>query len=472
MDRNAAQLRRLRLKNFRAFSSLDIDFAPLTLLTGANSSGKSSVLSAIAAVLQTRSGRLFPFDFIPNGVNCALGGFKDLVHGGGARTQFSIGLSITKADASVDLEGTYRYSPVGDHILPAASKFESRGGSLEIAWDTTNARYMLRYISKGLSDGKALTDASAVLAALAKMPSNVQIEVPVSGGRKELRPPTDHEALVAELERHILKAKEQQGKWLPVKVSRAHEIRAELAGDLATAGFMSSIARISEDLAEQFTYIGPVRAYPERYYSLVERGTVVDPIGALSMQQLAVWRRNRPRLFREVVRLLSELHLVDSVRPSSSSDDILKVLVKPTNQRRFINVADVGFGLSQVLPIVAKDVALGGSGTVLVNQPEVHLHPSAQAQLGNYFSGRLENRRYVIETHSEYLINRLRLLVAESKLNADDVAIWYFDWDAAGRAVSHRISIRSDGNLSGAPKSFFSTYSSDAFKLVASGFES
>lgn len=470
MDKNSVQLKRLKLKNYRAFSNLDIDLAPLTLLTGANSSGKSSVLSAIASVLQTRGGRLFPFDFIPNGVNCSLGGFKDIVHGGGARSQFTIGLTIEKADVAAELEGTYRYSPVGDHILPAAIRFQRKGGGLEIMWDTPTAKYLCKYSGSALANPGTLQNFSAVISALSKIPQQIKFRVGDGDEAEDDAAPLSHSDLVSQLEKDLKRASQQQGKWVPLKTAKAHELKEQIAADFATKGLVDAISRVSEDIAEQFTYVGPVRAHPERYYSMVERGTVVDPVGALAMQQLAVWKRNRPKLFKEVVHLLSELRLVDHVRPSSSSDDILKVLVKPSNQKRFVNLADVGFGLSQVLPIITKDVELGPRGTMLVNQPEVHLHPSAQAQLANYFSSRLENRRYVIETHSEYLINRLRLRVAEGEVKSEDVLIWYFDWSADGKVISHRITIESNGNLLGAPPSFFSTYSFDAFKLVTSGF--
>src|SRR4051794_39592255 len=108
----------LRLENFKIFKEAHIKFRPLTLLTGTNSSGKSTVLHALAAILQMYPGRSFPFEFVSSGRNCALGSYKNIVHGGNTRTRFGIELWLHHEGDTVVLRGRYRYAPSGNQILP------------------------------------------------------------------------------------------------------------------------------------------------------------------------------------------------------------------------------------------------------------------------------------------------------------------------------------------------------------------
>src|SRR5262249_6761432 len=135
------------------------------------------------------------------------------------------------------------------------------------------------------------------------------------------------------------------------------------------------------------------------------------------------WKRHDHKKFRELILLIEMLKLATKVEAKSSLDEILRLNIQPFLHKDRFSIADVGFGISQVLPVLMADVALPKDSTLAVNQPEVHLHPSSQAMLGNYFASRLDRRNYIIETHSEYLINRLRLLVVKGDLATEDVSI-------------------------------------------------
>jgi predicted ATPase len=80
----------LRLKNFKLFENQKFDFRQLTLLTGTNSPGKSTVHNALASILQTQAPHIFPFEIIPNGEKGSLGSYRDIAHGRNTRRMFSI----------------------------------------------------------------------------------------------------------------------------------------------------------------------------------------------------------------------------------------------------------------------------------------------------------------------------------------------------------------------------------------------
>jgi predicted ATPase len=96
-----------------------------------------------------------------------------------------------------------------------------------------------------------------------------------------------------------------------------------------------------------------------------------------------------------------------------------------------LDITDVGFGLSQILPVIVQGFLAAPNSLTLIEQPEIHLHPRMQAELADLFIDmcQSETRRFLIETHSEYLLNRLRRRIAEGKINAEDVAIHFVDSD-------------------------------------------
>jgi hypothetical protein len=131
------------------------------------------------------------------------------------------------------------------------------------------------------------------------------------------------------------------------------------------------------------------------------------------------------------------------------------------------NIMDVGYGVSQSLPILVDVMAAEESGrarqgrrpsagrSFLLQQPEVHLHPRGQAELASLFveAFRKHGSRFLIETHSDYIVDRIRISVRKQMLKPDDVSILYFE--PAGNAVKiHNMTLDRDGNLQDAPAEY------------------
>jgi hypothetical protein len=120
------------------------------------------------------------------------------------------------------------------------------------------------------------------------------------------------------------------------------------------------------------------------------------------------------------------------------------------------NLIDVGYGISQSLPLIV-DILLGRSGsTFLVQQPEVHLHPRAQAELGSFFSAlaHSESKRFLIETHSDHLLDRIRLEVRRGTfIKKEDVSILYLERRKAEVGIQ-KIELDDMGNIVHVPKGY------------------
>jgi hypothetical protein len=222
----------------------------------------------------------------------------------------------------------------------------------------------------------------------------------------------------------------------------------------------------------QVSYVGAVRALPLRYYAASTATSGFDPYGEGVSLRLALWKESNKDRFTAVKDALIQLELATELNAETHLGEFVQVRITPRDRKHTDTIADVGFGVSQILPMLVADVALGKEGVLLVNQPEVHLHPSSQALLGNYFSSRIQSRQYVIETHSEYLITRLRILIAKGRLRPEDVSLYFMmpQPDSEGRLV-RRINIGSDGALLDPPDEFFRTYISDSYELALSSFE-
>ena len=123
----------------------------------------------------------------------------------------------------------------------------------------------------------------------------------------------------------------------------------------------------------------------------------------------------------------------------------------------------MGFGISQVLPMLAALLRADGPAMLLLQQPELHLHPSAQAALGSLFCRTAEaERQLIIETHSEFIMNRIRVDVRDrgTKLRPEDVAILYFERNDI-EVCLHPIRFDENGNVQDAPPSYLRSFTDE-----------
>ncbi|GAB4041499.1 AAA family ATPase [Spirosoma jeollabukense] len=130
-------------------------------------------------------------------------------------------------------------------------------------------------------------------------------------------------------------------------------------------------------------------------------------------------------------------------------------------------LADTGFGVSQFLPIIVADFQLSNDSCLAISQPEIHLHPPIQASFGNYLAHQIKRteKQYIVETHSEYLLNRIRLLLVTGELKPEDVQVLYFENDGV-KSVVHDVEFTTKGAIKGAPRVFFETYEMDVMDIA------
>lgn len=204
----------------------------------------------------------------------------------------------------------------------------------------------------------------------------------------------------------------------------------------------------------------PVRTKPERTYD--PKTDTPRPEGGHIPMVLARMVSEAPSKWKELKESLARFGkasgLFESVtvrRPLGRKEsDPFQLQVKVSGPAT--NLVDVGYGVSQILPILV-DTIQGEKGQMfLMQQPEVHLHPQAQAELASFLAQLVKHDRksFIIETHSDYIIDRVRLDVRDGAgLKPEDVVILYFQREAAGVKI-YPIYIDGEGNLVGAPPEY------------------
>lgn len=207
----------------------------------------------------------------------------------------------------------------------------------------------------------------------------------------------------------------------------------------------------------------PIRTRPLRTYDPIKE--VIDPEGGHVPMVLAGIRSRDKKSWQALRKALDKFGKdsglfgkveVRRLGKNESDPFQLQVLI----DRSVVNLVDVGYGVSQILPILV-DCLRGQRGTFLLQQPEVHLHPKAQAELGSFlgFLARNQKKRFFIETHSDYLVDRIRMDVRDRKngLRPEDVSLLYFE-RKAGSVQIHQLVLDEYGNIKNAPpgyRSFF-----------------
>ena len=436
-------LTRLRLKNFKSWTDTgDVTLRPITGLFGANSSGKSSLLHALLLLKQTAESadRGLVFHFGDKVTPVDLGDFGSVLHGDARAEALEVSLDW-KRRTSVRVQDS-------KHENRVVAESCRLGFSAVVGQARTNGptRPVVREMSHGVGDARFGMRRKAV--------SNDEYELfAKAAGTEDFR-------FVHSMGR----------KWPLPAPEKCYRFPDQTRAYFQNAGFLADLVLAFEKRLNEVAYLGPLRAYPERRYAWTgarpsDMGrageAVVDAILAARErgQRISPGRRKRRlSLEKYVAKWLEELGLIRDFRVASVSEgsQLYEVRVRRTSRSPEVLLTDVGFGVSQILPVLVLCLFVPDGSTVLLEQPEIHLHPSVQAGLADVMIDAWKNRRVqvIVESHSEHLLRRLQRRIAEEKVGPDDVGLYFCDLGAR-RSELERLNIDVFGNITNWPDNFF-----------------
>ena len=434
-------LQDIRLTNFKCFEdTASLNFGKLTLLTGANSTGKSSLMYGILGVLQSRN---FPLELSPNGGYVQMGNFLEMVFKHDSHK--AIGFSLTLVDSDtrnqLHIATSWQSNQVGNPILKSC---ECKGDFYSFRIDTNDEA------------GQTLSLDIAPLKSKKKWNMEELLKYASS------KSPSDGDLI------EYLKYTTQETHIKDVTIdSFSDNTKAEIKYPLLFV-LQETMAFVKRYNAK-VNYISSYRQPAQRIYTEepVSSGKIATS-GEGFINELLKWKDDKHDKFSEFVEGMKSIGLLSEVEPSRLGSGQFKIGVKVHEGDEMVNLWDVGFGISQTMPIIIGDVELGEGSTLYVSQPEVHLHPRAQAKFGDYLVKQTnDGKRYVIESHSEYLMNRLRLSIVRGTLAEDDVKVYYMS-QKEGKTSIDEIKFRKSGQIEGAPQDFFDTYMIDVMDIAMS----
>lgn len=215
-------------------------------------------------------------------------------------------------------------------------------------------------------------------------------------------------------------------------------------------------------------YIGPFRALPKREYPRPESKTI-DKIGTDGeAAYIALIQDDLNSTNKELLTKVSDWYKQNfegwsiKINKDKAPKDYQIDMTRTTDlgvDIWGINIKDVGQGMSQSLPLVVRAfMPVQEETLIVIEQPELHLHPAAHGNLAQLFSEstRNTNKRYLIETHSKNFVLRFRRLVAEGLLNKEDVVIYYVDFDEKeNKSILSKIEVQEGGKVSFWPDNIF-----------------
>lgn len=431
-------LKRLFVENFKCFGKeQDFEFRKINLLLGPNSSGKSSVMYAVLGAVQNDR---FPFEFSFNGRFVNLGDYVATVNG----HDMDKGVRI-----SIELNG--------DLPLTLSMEFHSKGLNAPSIWSAK--------VSTPFSETSLLKDPSRYqtiphLAELAT-PSNEGWIFPLKRFHKRLQ-----EGIMANPGVNTIAFQVGQIQDYASGYTDPNDSDAVSQLKYVTADFLESIGKIA---FSSMGYVGQSRNLVGRTFdSSASNQGRIGRNGEGFFEQIVTWEREEPKKFEELIRQLRHMELLHEIKPRKVlGNGLYELMVRLDERGVENNLSDVGFGVSQFLPIMVADLQLPDDGTLFVAEPEIHLHPSIQANYADHLTRQVTQHRkqYVVETHSEYLLNRLRLNITKGLLQPDDLRIYFLEPDGEDTAV-HPITFTKDGQILGAPDTFFKTYYTDVMDIA------
>jgi predicted ATPase len=433
----------IRAENFKSWKDTgELPLAPLTGLFGTNSSGKSSILQMLLMLKQTaessdRNRVLHTGGDERSLVN--LGTFSDLIHNHDLNESLRLYISWRKDIKELSFQTII---------------FEYQGRNL--------VEQFLYEFPTGMQFAK----------------SNKIEQKSILGMKRKSKNEDIYDLISNNLDAKLIKER-SESQFVPIKCYGFPYSLISNQDDFHPA----DLSYYFENRFSAIYYLGPLRNYPERIYTWSEFhpfdiGTKGEnTIAALLAAQVTGQRsftgkkesRSNKRINEIILEWLQYMKLLESfnIKPIAKGRKDYEVKVKKNKSSSEVLITDVGFGVSQILPVLVLCYYVPDGAIILLEQPEIHLHPSVQADLADALVDVVMNRnvQIILESHSEHLLRRLQRRIAEGRISSDKVNL-YFCRTENGASQIEKLQLDDEGYISNWPPNFFGDEMADLVAMT------
>jgi len=430
------------MDNYRGFTKTLIPLRDINFLVGENSTGKSSFLSLLY-LLSEPSFWIYQ-NFSPTEF-CNLGGFMDIVSvAGNNHNSFTIGVLETRyqknTDKSID-DNQCSFSIMtfrNDEGMPRLSRYVQfiRNKMIKISFGAKSIKYKIKDV---------------------KCPLESEDDF-LSFFKKTLNTDSDDKTGFTRFT-HVLPPRPP----LPVVIAILMATGKRQKKDEVT--YKLEIPTIINDLE----LLAPIRTKPRRTYDGFKTDFSPEGDHTPYIIRKTLHTRDKSKKFAELLNNFGESSgLFKAVKAHSFGHDTSAPFeVQVHLYEHPLNISNVGYGVSQVLPVVVEMLTRPKKSWFAIQQPEVHLHPKAQAALGDlmHYLATEREYHYLIETHSDYLIDRFRLRISESKKPIEAQVIFFERIKEVNHAYPLLISPKGQYPPN-QPKSFRDFFIKEEMKLL------
>lgn len=450
--------KKLEIGNFKRFEHAQINLAKINIIVGPNNSGKSSIISAFRLLNQTLESYDDQVQLLLNGPFGDFGTYKDIIYKNHRGKPLELSFEIDILNIFNDNYEVARFDLV----------FKYSQEEREIY--TQNVKISI--------DGRLLIEAKYSL-------ESKKFIIEKIGGK-----------IIPSSLKSILSKEFRVRHFFPVPISsrlgyfdkskkNVYQDFAEEFNASEDAYCLRALIRLWNGLTREISKtdcLGPLRTAPSRTYLFTgERSKRIGISGENLTSILATNQKRKTRaestINEKINEWLCKSEMAKDAKLVPLSDRHFEIRIKNFFTGESQNIADVGYGHSQVIPFLAGGYALSSGGTYFSEQPELHLHPKAQAELGSFIFDMYQSKvQTLIETHSEHLILRLQQYVASGEINNDDIRIFYVgnskkeeDISVKPKAVSEITVINLDKKghfIEEWPKGFFPEKLNESKKLA------
>ncbi len=430
----------LHAEHFKSWKDTGaLALAPLTGLFGTNSSGKTSILQMLLMLKQTveSSDRKRVLHTGDERSLVDLGTFFDLIYG--HRVELPLRLSLSwKLPRSLVINNPEK----GKEKLFQISALTFKAGICEEFERIVVERFVYEFGSQQFGMR-----------------------------RKNSKKPAERDRY--DLLHGDYPARRVQGRaWpLPPPV-KCYGFPDEATGYYQNTGFLSDFVLAFGEMCTRMIYLGPLREYPQRRY--VWAGDRPPDVGirgehavaallaaraeGLTSPRLVTKRRHHKLIEERILAWMQEMGLIDSfsLQPIAENRKDYEFRVKKSKTSPEVLITDIGFGVSQILPVLVLCYYAPEHSIILLEQPEIHLHPSVQASLADVFIDVVKERnvQVIVESHSEHLLRRLQRRIAERKISTEETALYFCRMDQ-GASKIERLDLDPFGSIRNWPQGFF-----------------